>query len=448
MNNPVQQLIDEQPMSAFQIFVVGICVSINMLDGFDVLVMAFTASSIAADWGADNKDLGMLFSAGLFGMAIGSLFVAPYGDRFGRRAIILLCLVTISIGMFLSAMTQSVGQLIAVRAITGLGIGGMLASINVLVAEYSSIKRRAFCISFLQAGYPIGATIGGVIAVFLLSHYGWRSVYIFGGLVSTVIIPFVLLKLPESLDYMVVKQPPNALKKINSTLLKMGHKVLDALPAPIPSEDRLPQNVTSLLVPSQRRSTLLIWTAFFMVMFSFYFTLSWTPKLLVEAGLSREQGISGSVIINMGGVVGSLILGFLAGRFNLNKMISGYMVTCAALTILFGLMSNNLGLALIVAAFLGFFLFGSMIGLYAIAPSIYTAEVRTTGMGWAIGIGRVGAIISPWLAGILLDLGTSVAVMYSIFAVPMLIAMVAQSAIKDPNANRNDSSSIDVVRST
>ena len=431
MRNQIQQFVNEGRMSALQVFVVGICVFINMLDGFDVLVMAFTASSIAEDWGVPNSNLGMLFSAGLFGMATGSLFIAPYGDRIGRRSIILLCLTTISIGMFLSAATQSVWQLTLVRAITGLGIGGLLASLNVLVAEYSSTKHRTFCISLLQGGYPIGATIGGIITVFLIANYGWRSAFIFGGLVSTAIIPFILWYLPESLDYLVVKQPPNALEKINSILKRMGHSQLDKLPALTPPDEQLPQNVTSLLAPSLRRSTLLIWTAFFMVMFSFYFTLSWTPKLLVEAGLSREQGISGSVIINMGGVIGALVLGYLASRIKLQKLIGNYMVACAVLTFLFGILSDNLELALFVAAFLGFFLFGSMIGLYAVAPSIYQAELRTTGMGWAIGIGRVGAILSPLLAGILLDAGIGIMAMYGIFALPMLVAMVAQRAIKN-----------------
>ncbi len=347
MTNQIQHVVDKSPMSAFQVFAVGICVFINMLDGFDVLVMAFTASSIAEDWGVPNSSLGILFSAGLFGMAAGSLFIAPYGDRFGRRSVILLCLITISVGMFLSAISQSVWQLTLIRAITGLGIGGMLASVNVLVAEYSSTRRRAFCISLLQGGYPIGATIGGIITVFLISSYGWRSAFVFGGLVSTAIIPFILWQLPESLDYLAVKQPPNALKKINSALYRMGHDLLEALPAPIPPEKQLPQNVTSLLKPSIRRSTLLIWTAFFMVMFSFYFTLSWTPKLLVEAGLSREQGISGSVVINMGGVIGALVLGYLASRLDLQKLIGNYMIACAALTFLFGLLSNDLGLALL-----------------------------------------------------------------------------------------------------
>lgn len=430
MRNRLQHIVDEGPMSALQIFVIGICVFINMLDGFDVLVTAFTASSIAEEWGVPNSNLGMLFSAGLFGMAAGSLFVAPLGDRIGRRSIILLCLSVISAGMFLSALAQSVWQLTLIRAITGLGIGGMLASINVLVAEYSSIKRRAFCISLLQGGYPIGATIGGVITVFLISNYSWRSAFVFGGLISTIIIPFILWRLPESIDYLVVKQPPNALQKINSVLTRMGHSCLNALPAPTPIEEQLPQNVSSLLAPSHRRSTLLIWTAFFMVMFSFYYTLSWTPKLLVEAGLSRKQGISGSVIINMGGVIGALVLGYLAGRLDLQKLIGSYMIVCAVLTSLFGVLSNDLTLALFVAAFLGFFLFGSMIGLYAVAPAIYQAEVRTTGMGWAIGIGRIGAIISPWLAGMLLDAGVGVVAMYGIFAFPMLIAMISQRAIK------------------
>ena len=430
MSNVIQQRIDESPMSSLQVSVVGICVAINMLDGFDVLVMAFTASSIAADWSIPNSELGILLSAGLFGMAGGSLFLAPYADRVGRRYMTLVGLVIISVGMLVSAFTQTVWQLALARLFTGLGIGGLLASMNILVAEYSSARYRSLSISFLQSGYPVGATIGGSIVVLLISSYGWRSAFLFGAAMSILMIPLVIWRLPESLDFLVTKRPANALERVNSVLVKMGQQTVQTMPDPVAGQDQASIGVARLLSGVLRQRTLLIWTSFFMVMFSFYFVLSWTPKLLVEAGLSTEQGISGSVILNLGGVIGGLALGVIAARVKLKKVVGTYMALTSVLMIVFGIFSGQLSLALSVAIFLGFFLFGSMIGLYALTPRLYETEVRTTGMGWAIGIGRTGAILAPYIAGLLLEDGLGTTLMFTIFAVPMLVAMLAQSLIK------------------
>ena len=161
----------EGEMSRLQILTVGICLVINMMDGFDVLAISYAAPSIAAEWHMAPADLGILFSSGLAGMTLGSLILGPMADRYGRRPMILGCLIVISLGMILTAFSQNLWQMATLRLVTGLGIGGMLASINTLVAEYASHKRREFCISILQSGYPIGATIGGTISAFLIAQY-------------------------------------------------------------------------------------------------------------------------------------------------------------------------------------------------------------------------------------------------------------------------------------
>ncbi len=417
-------------MSSYQMFVIGICIVINMLDGFDVLVIAFTASSIAADWSIPNSSLGIILSAGLFGMAAGSLFLAPYADRIGRRYMILAGLVIITIGMLASAFSQSVLQLVFARLFTGLGIGGLLASMNVLVAEYSSRKYRSLAISFLQSGYPIGATIGGSIVVILISESGWRAAFLFGAVLSGLMIPLVYSQLPESLHFLISKRPGNVLQRVNTILVRIGQQAIDHLPDPVAGKAGESTGVARLFSGRQLRQTLLIWTSFFMLMFSFYFVLSWTPKLLVEAGMSTEQGISGSVLLNLGGIIGGLALGLIATRVDLKRLLGSYMVATSVLMVVFGMLSGQLIPALSVALFLGFFLFGSMIGLYAVTPTLYATGVRTTGMGWAIGIGRIGAIIAPYIAGLLLDDGMGTTMMFIIFAVPMVFAALAQSLIK------------------
>ena len=429
----IREIINEGPMSRFQIVSLAICVVLNMLDGFDVLVMAFTAPAVSADWSLRGAELGVLLSAGLFGMAGGSLFLAPWADRFGRRAIILTCLILICIGMFLSTVAQGVGQLAAFRVLTGIGIGGMLASLNVITSEYSSKKWRSTAISIQVIGYPIGATIGGTIAAVLISQYGWRSAFLFGAIASLAMIPLVIWRLPESLDFLIAKRPANALQRLNRLLLGMGREQIAQLPEAPATEQRYVQGnpLGQLFSGGLARSTLLIWSSFFLLMFAFYFVLSWTPKLLVAAGMSNQQGITGGVLLNVGGIIGGVLFAYLSSRLNLKKLAAAYLIITAATLVLFAMFATNLSMAFLIAVLIGAFIFGSMAGLYSLAPMLYPAGIRTTGMGWAIGIGRIGAMIAPAIVGLLIDGGWKTSDLYYAFAIPLVIAMLTTVALRD-----------------
>jgi benzoate transport len=426
----IRRTLEEGVMSRFQWVAVAICVMLIMLDGFDVLVMAFTASSVAAEWKLNGAQLGLLFSAGLFGMAAGSLFVAPVADRMGRQPVIVLCLVVIAAGMLFSGMAQDHMQLVALRGLTGVGIGGMLASVGVITAEYSSLKWRSTCVALQATGYPIGATLGGLVAAWLLQHYGWRSVFVFGGLSTAVMIPIVLWRMPESVDFLVARRPAHALEKINRIMSLMGRPLLQRLPE-LPADGAVAQGnaVAGLFKDGLARPTLMLWAAFFLLMFSVYFSLSWTPKLLVQAGLSAQQGVTGGVLINLGGIVGGSLFGALAVRMRLAHLTVAAFLVYALFTALFGAVSGALGLAFAVAFGMGIFLFASMAGLYAFAPVTYPAAVRTTGLGWAIGIGRIGAIVAPLTAGMLLDGGWQPASLYYAYALPLVAGALAVMAI-------------------
>jgi len=432
MAGDIRKALDEGAMSRFQWGAVAICVMLIMLDGFDVLVMAFTAGSISGEWKLTGAELGFLFSAGLLGMAAGSLFLAPWADHFGRQSIILFSLTLIAAGMLVSAFAQNNIQLGALRVITGVGIGGMLASVGVITAEYSSAKWRSTAIGLQATGYPIGATIGGSIAAVLLVQYGWRSVFIFGGLATAAMIPVVVWRLPESVDFLIAKRPANALNKLNALLRKMHQLELTQLPALNAADSNSVKagTLSGLFAAGLMRSTILIWCSFFLLMFSFYFALSWTPKLLMSAGLSAQQGITGGVLLNVGGIVGGSVFGILAARLDLGRLTASNLLIAAAMVAAFGYFTSALTAAFIIAFGIGAFIFASMAGLYAFAPIIYPARVRTTGMGWSIGIGRLGAILAPVIAGVLLDSGWSPPNLYYAFAIPLVAAMITVLAIK------------------
>ena len=205
----------------FQIQTVFICTLINMLDGFDVLVMSFAAASVSSEWTLSPYQLGILLSAGLFGMAIGSISLGALADRLGRKRLVNICLVIITAGMFASAYSENQEQLLAFRFVTGIGIGGMLATLTTLVSEYSNESSRGLCIGFLQSGYPLGALLGGIVSVYLIDSFGWRSLFIFGGSLSLIMLPFVFWKLPESLDFLLLQGNQADKSKIQQILTKL-----------------------------------------------------------------------------------------------------------------------------------------------------------------------------------------------------------------------------------
>ncbi len=424
MSIDLKKVVDDGPMARFQWLAIGICIVLNMIDGFDVLVMAFTASSVSAEWALNGAQVGLLLSAGLFGMAAGSLFIAPWADRFGRVPLILFCLLLSGVGMLLSSLSQTPLQLALLRGLTGLGIGGILASSNVIASEFANKRWRGLAVSLQSTGYALGATLGGLLSVWLLTHFGWRSVFIFGGAVTLAVIPLVLLFLPESLDFLITRRPVNALARINRLAARLGQPALGELPliptTPNAGKGRLAQ----LLAPESRRTTLLIWLLFFLVMFGFYFVMSWTPKLLVAAGLSAQQGISGGVLLSVGGIFGATLIGALASRWRLTRVLALFMLISAVLLVLFVGSASSVSMALGLGLLIGLFVNGCVAGLYALSPIVYDASVRTTGVGWGIGIGRIGAILSPTVAGVLLDSGWQPLHLYGVFAVVFVIAAI------------------------
>jgi benzoate transport len=424
MSNDPRQALREGSMTSFQVVVVVICVALNMVDGFDVLAMSFTAPLVAREWGVEPATLGVLLSAGLVGMGTGAIFISPIADVMGRRAVVILSTIIMSLGMFASAATSNVAELWFCRFATGLGIGGVLASGNTLLAEYAPSRWRDFAISTMVIGYPAGAIVGGSVFAYLVSEYGWRSAFLFGGMASTALLPFIFLYLPESLDFILTRRRGNALEQVNAVLRRLGKTPLAALPS-IPREETATKAIIGVVEPRYLKGTVLMALSYFMLMFSFYFVLSWTPKNLVDLGFSVEQGIFALLLLNLGGVFGGLAFGYGTSRLNARSLASYMLLALFFVIVGFGMVQSGL-LPMMAGAFLaGFFLMGSMAGLYIIVPHVYPPNVRNTGTGLAIGFGRVGAMVGPPLAGLLIAAGWERVAYYSVLALPVLISALA-----------------------
>ncbi len=430
----LRQLVAAGPLTSFQAHAIALCIGLNMLDGFDILAMSFSASGVKAEWKLLNSQLGELLSSGLVGMALGSLLLAPCADAYGRRRIILLSVLIAAAGMLGSVAARGFGDLLALRALTGVGIGGTIASVAVVVSEYAPDRWRSAALAAYSTGYPVGATIGGALTALAIPRYGWRSAFAIGGVMTLALLVVAWRRLPESLDFILTRRPPGALGRLNELLRRMGlpeTSVLAESPATgseRPDEARMP--LRRLLTPT----TLLIWVTFFCTMAAFYFFVSWTPRLLNAAGLSATAGLTAGVLLNLGGIVGCGGFAVVARRADARRLLVASLVASALLIAAFGGVLHRLELALWTALLLGVLSNAAMAGLYAVGPPLYPTAVRATGMGCAIGVGRLGAILAPLASGALLDHGWEAAQLYFLFSGPFAIAAMAMLLISSRSA--------------
>ena len=417
----IRDVIDNSSITGTQILVIFIALILNMLDGFDVTAMAFTVNSIGEQLEITPDRLGIVFSVALAGMMIGAMFIAPLSDILGRRKMIMICVTSIGLSVFLTGFATTLWELIVLRVITGLGVGGMLASLAAITSEFTPVKYRSLAVVTVTAGFPLGATLGGFVAAPLIPAYGWESVFFAGGAATMLMLAAVYFLVPESLQFLITRRPEGALDKLNAILIRLKKSEVDALPEIDLEAHSDKANVFSLLTKERRVKTLNLWTCFFFCFICLYFMLSWIPKLVVNSGLTESEGVYASVAFNGGAVIGILILGWISARVGLSKIIGIFLTGGAIGMILFAVASgaNYLLLSLFV---IGVLLQGGFTGMYAVSAKIYPTEVRTTGVGWAIGLGRFGAVVGPYVGGVLIARGISMETNFIIFAIPLLIS--------------------------
>jgi benzoate transport len=419
----VRSLILDRPMRPIQVMAVATAVAINMMDGFDILAMSFVAGPIGREWGLNPERLGLLLSAGLIGMTIGAFFLSSLSDLFGRRAAAIICLGLMSVGMLLASAAPSLEVMMIWRVVTGMGVGAMNAATGSLTYEYASRRRRELSIGLVVVGYPFGAVVGGFVSVWLLQAFGWRSIFVFGGLVSAALIPLALWRMPESLEFLISRQPRNALSRVNAVLAKMDAGQLRALPAPANKADAtVTYRPLDLFQGQMLWRTLPVCLTYFMFMTSQYFILNWTPKLMTEAGFSDAGGISFSIITNIGGVLGGGLIGLFTARFGLRRVAVGVLCLMAASIIAFGTLPIALALLATASLVTGFGVFGSAVCIFSVMASNFPPNLRATGIGFAISAGRLGSIFGAYLGGLLLSLGFSRALLCIVLAMPALVA--------------------------
>jgi MFS family permease len=447
VNKDPRDLILHSPMSRMQVTIVIITIALNALDGFDVLSISLTAASIRNELGIDAALTGLLLSMELIGMAIGSIFLGRYADVWGRRPMMLFCLVMMTAGMFMVTTDAGIvaGLLHPVitaipwfgfpdwpvdlvhisiwRIVTGLGIGGMLASINAVVAEYSNAKKKHMNVALMSIGYPVGAFTGGFIAAELLERYTWDSVFLLGFGMTLVMIPIVYFFVPETVAWQMRKQKEGTLENINSTLQKMGHTPVSELPDV--TEELAQKSHDSIFTPKLIRTTVIVTFAYFFHIMTFYFILKWTGVIVEDRGFDPSQ--AGRILswINVGGATGGALIGFLTLKYDLKRLTMGAMIMSTVTVMIYGSVGSDLVQMTLICVVCGFFINAAINGMYAIFAHAYPTQVRAAGTGFAIGLGRGGSILAPIIAGYMFAGGIGVPFVAAILALGSLFAAVA-----------------------
>jgi benzoate transport len=428
VNIDPRETIAQSPMSVLQILVVVLTVGLNALDGFDVMSISFASPGIATEWGIDRAALGIVLSMELIGMMFGSIFLGGLADRIGRRPTIIGCVIMMAAGMYLASTVTSIGELCVWRVLTGLGIGGMLAAINALVAEFSNARRRHLCVSIMAIGYPVGAVAGGMVVARLLRTHDWRAIFHFGALLSAAFIPLVLFLVPESVHWLTRKQPKAALERINRALARMGHAAVAALPVISTAVRKRSQG--DLFRPGLLRITLIVTLAYSFHMLPFYFILKWVPKIVVDMGFAPAAAAGVLVWTNVGGALGGLALGLLTLRFGVKPLTIAVLLLTTVMVTLFGRTAPDLHKLALICASAGFCINAAIVGMYAIFAQAFPTHVRASGTGFAIGVARGGSVASPVIAGFLFKAGYSLPSVALTMALGALVAAGVLALLK------------------
>lgn len=446
----LREKIETSPMTPYQWLIIGLVTFLNALDGYDVLAISFTANAVTDEFQLSGTMLGLVMSAALVGMAVGALTLGNVADRIGRRNLTLLALLVNAGGLFLTATAQSAAELGLWRFMTGLGVGGILVGTNVLCSEFASRRRRGLAISIYAAGFGLGGALGGSTMIFLIDAYGWRSVYLFGGIMTIIAIALVLTLLPESPQFLYQRRPKSYQKKLELIAKRLRHSgpIEVSITADQSSGEQKKIGITQLLAPQYRHATLVIWVGFFIVMFGYYFVNSWTPRLMNVNGLSENLAMFVTVMLTLGGAIGCVVFGLFTSKWSTRLVLTWFTLLAGIFMAVFVFTAEWTAVVILTGILVGFFANGCIAGLYSLTPQSYPTTLRATGVGAGLGIGRLGAILAPTVTGALTDAGATPAAIYVGVGAILLIATVALLSMRrlDVESNRSPQEDLTHVR--
>ncbi len=436
-------LINTRPLGRHQVLIILMCTLSMILDGYDVQVMGYVAPALLAEWGLQKAALTPVFSAGVIGMLFGSLLSGLASDRYGRRSVLLASMLWVTVGMLATAYAGSLTQLIIIRFLTGLAMGAIVPNAVSLGGEYSPARLRATLMMTITCGYLVGAMLCGVIAAVILPGFGWRAVFIAGGVASLVLCVAKARWMPESLQFLALRpeRRQEALHRVRQLYPELSIRT-DAELSGVPPKVR-GGRLIELFHRGYWRNTLLLWATYFLNLLAVFFLASWLPILLRDAGHSASQAIFAGAALWGGGIAGTLSLGWAIDRFGYGRVLSAVYLLATTGIVATGLFLSHLPLAMMAIAVSGFSVMGAQAALNALAATLYPTHIRATGVGWGLGMGRLGSVVGPIIGGELISLRWDSAALLAAAAIPTCFAILAAFPLGD----RHDASSGQAIRS-
>jgi MFS transporter, AAHS family, 4-hydroxybenzoate transporter len=419
----VVELIDERSMSAVQWLVAIACGLTMFVDGYDLQVMALAVPSVAQQWGIAPSHFSFALSAVSIGLGLGGAFVAPFGDRLGRRTLVIAGLAIAGLATLATGTASSTTQFVIWRIITGIGLGASIPNCNAWTSEYTPLRGRATVLVLMNAAIGVGAFLAGFIAPPILNAWGWRGTFFVGGIVPLAIAALTALTTPESLKFLISRRPGDP--RIASTLRRIAPEVGAASPKlPDPSVQLPRASVTELLGTVYQRRTLMLWGVVLANLFTLYVLISWLPQLLISAGWSLEQALRGAVLIQAGGVLGGLVLSVCVDR---RKTLPAMFVAFLAATVSLGLFAiMPSGAAWVVMlCLIGGGVSGSQLALNALSTAYYPSAIKATGMSWVGVVGTIGSIVAPFAGGWLIGEHVAAVNILALLGVAPLLCAIA-----------------------
>lgn len=425
------RLIDESRIGGYQLLVIALCGLCLVMDGFDVQAMGYVAPVVIREWGVAKETLAPVFGAGLFGMLVGSLTFSALADKVGRRPVLIFATLFFSMCMIATGFSHSIGELIGWRFAAGLGLGCIMPNAMALAGEYSPRRIRVTVMMVVSCGFTVGGVVGGLITAGLIPHVGWRAVFFVGGAIPLVLGALMWVALPESIQFLIFRKGQD--RRVRQHLARVAPSVR------IPDDARfeLPE-VKSEGVPfielfrdGRARVTLLLWLVNFANLLDMYFLSNWLPTVMRDAGFSISTSVFAGTVLWTGGVVGTLALGRIIDKLGFTNVLAITFLIAIGATAAIG---NVAVMASVGAVFVAIFLAGlTIIGgqpaLNALAATYYPTSLRSTGIGWSLGVGRIGSVIGPVVGGTLMHLQWSSSSLFLAAAVPACVSMAGIIAI-------------------
>lgn len=440
----VQDVIDRAPISRLQRRALIVGILFALIDGFDSLIIGFLVPAIGKDWGVAPAGLTSVIVAGTVGTIVGTMLIAPVADRIGRRPVILAGAAFFAVFTLLAALASTAEQLTLLRFLAGIGLGAVPATLITYISEYAPGRLRATLVTIAGSGLAAGGFIGGFVAAFLIPRFGWESVLLFGGILPFLPIALGLRWMPETPQMSVIRgnleTATGRLAEIDSsfTIADGGLTVPDEK-----STRGVP--VKSLLSDKRAPMTVLVWVLYLALYLTSFFIFAWLPSVLATAGIGSTAALMATSVTTLGGMIGGIALGAWIDRSAARFRVLAITYTIGACAVAATAVTTGSSMvAMFITLFIvGFGTIGSGICVNAVTVSLYPAEMRSTGLGWAQGFGRIGSVLGPMIGGLLLGAHLSAQTIFQLSVIPVLVCAIAIGAVGLTRRGKAGPASID-----